>query len=88
MQFQTPWDVLKDGWSLEVNPIALEATKIDKESDFAQTVRKLSLWSLNGRKFISIQEHSNFAAGIFFRPIVAFSLDPAWPQNAELNSLR
>lgn len=38
MQFQTPWDFLKDGSSLEVNPTTLEAPKIDKESDFPQTV--------------------------------------------------
>lgn len=89
MQFQTSWDFLKDGSSLEVNLTALEAPKIDKEFDFPQTVRKLSLWSLNGRKFISIQEYSNFAAGIFFITIMHFSLhgDLVWPQNAELNSL-
>lgn len=89
MQFQTPWGFLKDGSSLEVNPTALEAAKIEKESGFLQTVRKFSLWSLNGRKFISSQEHSNLAAGVFFRTIVDFSSrgDLAWPQNAERNSL-
>lgn len=36
MQFQIPWDFLKDSSFLEVNPTALEVPKIDKESDFPQ----------------------------------------------------